>query len=162
MCWLWYRNCSAQHHTHSHPLLKKHSREFKVATAKATTCSQVKGYRRGSWGHCAGLVSPGRRPPPSSQDSSESSPSWPESLHGEKTSDVRNILCTTNQLPCTQIHGSAAHLHALQTWGWTGFVCRTWVRFCTACVRNISVKQRRAQRKVSKSAAGSQGGQNSF
>lgn len=41
------------------------------------------------------------------------------------------------------------HLHALQTWGWRGFVCRTSVRFCTACARNIAVEQTRGEVVVS-------------
>lgn len=48
-----------------------------------TEAGALKGYRRGSWGRCAGLVSPARTPPPSCPDSWELNPSWPASLQQE-------------------------------------------------------------------------------
>lgn len=107
--------------------------------------SSVAGYRRGSSGHCEGLFSPGHRPPPSYPGSSGSGPSWPESLRGHKRWKVFGIWRES----LTATAAAAAHLHALQTWGWRGFVCRTSVRFCTACARNIAVEQTRGEVVVS-------------
>lgn len=39
------------------------------------------------------------------------------------------------------LHTLVAYLHAQQTWGWRGFVCRTSAHFCTVCARNIAVER---------------------
>lgn len=85
----------------------------------------LRGYRHGSWDHCGGLFSPGRRPRPSYPDSSGSGPSLPGSLqrHNGPQDDQSHILCHYWKQTCSRQSPTQMVILLLLT----SVLCKLWV-----------------------------------